>query len=763
MSGSAVNGKDYQTLPGRVLIRAGQTSAAITVLPIDDSEDETNETVVIAIESNSSSPYTVGRPGSGSTTIVDDDDVRIIDATFAPDTVVGGHSKDLRITMSGAAPAGGLAVRVRSGNSGIVSDGQATIPAGTRVGVATLSTSAVTSAVTVPVTAVEPNGSSASTSLVVVTEPSVESVRFRGSILLGGESTSGEVRLTALAPAGGITIPIALSSTGLSPTAIPASAPASVTVAAGGRYGTFTVDTQPVTTSTEVQVMAGTGPTPATTTLQLHPVPQVERFVVSPDPVASGDSVTARVYLDTQYLGGTTFALEIEGTGPVVVPPFTAARFSRYDQGARVRLGVASVADTTVAQLSLQSGGSTAALVARFRVAPPSVTAIRFRGSRIGGGQSTTGEVRLSADAPASGLTLPITLSSPAGGPVPATAPASVTVAPGSDRGFLTVDTQPVTSVTPVPVEVTVGQGPGAATTTIEIAQVPAIQTVTVGPDPVEGGDTVTVRVQMDVRNWLGTTLALRVSGSGPVDIPPNTAILVRYGEDSGRIRLGTSGVATPTTATINVGTDPAQPGPGIASVTINPEPPAVLPPTITATTATPSNAIGGSVIELSVTLSRPADAGGFTAALSSTDPAIVPSSTIQIPAGQRTGFARVRTAAVPAQRSVRMGGPGAPAADITLRVLPLDRIQTPGSVRGGTVVNAEVRLTEPAPAGGLRVPLASSDAAVATVPAFVDVPAGNTSATVPIQTRAGPTDAQITITAGTGAGAVIREFHVRS
>lgn len=50
-----------------------------------------------------------------------------------------------------------------------------------------------------------------------------------------------------------------------------------------------------------------------------------------------------------------------------------------------------------------------------------------------------------------------------------------------------------------------------------------------------------------------------------------------------------------------------------------------------------------------------------------------------------------------------------------------------------GADVTARVRLAKPAPAGGTKVLLASSNPKLATVPAFVMVPAGKTSATFKI------------------------------
>ncbi|MGC4016593.1 MAG: Calx-beta domain-containing protein [Luteolibacter sp.] len=50
LSGMATNGTDYQTLSGTVTIPAGQTSATITVTPIDDYLQETGgETVILTL------------------------------------------------------------------------------------------------------------------------------------------------------------------------------------------------------------------------------------------------------------------------------------------------------------------------------------------------------------------------------------------------------------------------------------------------------------------------------------------------------------------------------------------------------------------------------------------------------------------------------------------------------------------------------------------------------------------------------------------
>ena len=76
ISGTAVNGTDYDNgaggaIPLNVNIPAGQSSATITVRPINDLTYERNETVIITIQNGPG--YTPGSPKTGKVTIIDND------------------------------------------------------------------------------------------------------------------------------------------------------------------------------------------------------------------------------------------------------------------------------------------------------------------------------------------------------------------------------------------------------------------------------------------------------------------------------------------------------------------------------------------------------------------------------------------------------------------------------------------------------------------------------------------------------------------
>ncbi len=83
LDGDAINGSDYQTLDGSVVIPAGSSTFALDIVPIDDDIDEDGETVIVTL-AESPGNYRLGNTTSGSATIADNDNdlpVVNIDAT----------------------------------------------------------------------------------------------------------------------------------------------------------------------------------------------------------------------------------------------------------------------------------------------------------------------------------------------------------------------------------------------------------------------------------------------------------------------------------------------------------------------------------------------------------------------------------------------------------------------------------------------------------------------------------------------------------
>lgn len=75
IGGTASNGVDYVTLPGKVTITAGHEAARIEVLPIDDSIAEGVETVLLSLQPPPPGPatYLIGSPSRAAAIIVDNE------------------------------------------------------------------------------------------------------------------------------------------------------------------------------------------------------------------------------------------------------------------------------------------------------------------------------------------------------------------------------------------------------------------------------------------------------------------------------------------------------------------------------------------------------------------------------------------------------------------------------------------------------------------------------------------------------------------
>jgi hypothetical protein len=71
VGGTATSGSDYSSLPGLVMIPAGQASTTITLVPIDDPTAEASETVVVTLSADPA--YTLGASKTATNTIADDD------------------------------------------------------------------------------------------------------------------------------------------------------------------------------------------------------------------------------------------------------------------------------------------------------------------------------------------------------------------------------------------------------------------------------------------------------------------------------------------------------------------------------------------------------------------------------------------------------------------------------------------------------------------------------------------------------------------
>lgn len=223
------------TVPSTIQIPAGETVGTFTVNTVSVASDTTVDVIAGFGTATNQATLTVNA-------------ARPITLTLNPTSVSGGGSSTGRVTLSGAAPAGGVVVTLSSNVA------QATVPATVTVAQnATQATFAVnTTAVTTTTVATisaTANGDTVTADLTIVAAKLLQ-IRFVPSRVRGGQTTTMIITLDAAAPTGGAVINLTNSNPNV------ATIPASVTINAGQTSAGFTVLTRRVSRTLATQVTA---------------------------------------------------------------------------------------------------------------------------------------------------------------------------------------------------------------------------------------------------------------------------------------------------------------------------------------------------------------------------------------------------------------------------------------------------------------------------------------------------------------------------
>jgi trimeric autotransporter adhesin len=242
-----------------LVVPAGATSATFSISTRNTITATTTATISAAFNGSSrSATLTISPPPPPPA------GVALSGFTVSPASVSGGTSSTGTVTLSAAAPSGGVLVSLGSNLPGSASvPSSVTVPAGAtgasftvttfNVDATTAQLSAVLGSVTLfaPITINSP-GSSV-----------LNSVSVNPSSVVGGNSVTGTVRLAAATPVN--------ATVNLSDNSSVAGVPASVTVAAGASSANFTITTSAVSASTAVTISATYGPVVQTANLTVTP------------------------------------------------------------------------------------------------------------------------------------------------------------------------------------------------------------------------------------------------------------------------------------------------------------------------------------------------------------------------------------------------------------------------------------------------------------------------------------------------------------
>jgi hypothetical protein len=174
--------------------------------------------------------------GSGSPTGPATGSPAVSSVTLNPTSVAAGSSGQGTVSLTAAASTGGASLSLSSSNPAVATvQTPVIIAAGSSN--ATFMITAV-AAGTATITASLNGSSSQSPTLTVTPRPTLLSIVLSPSSVVGGNSVTGTVTLTAVAPAGGAVVSLSGGD--------PVTVPASVTVPTGSTSATFTISTRTV-------------------------------------------------------------------------------------------------------------------------------------------------------------------------------------------------------------------------------------------------------------------------------------------------------------------------------------------------------------------------------------------------------------------------------------------------------------------------------------------------------------------------------------
>ncbi len=647
--------------------------------------------------------------------------------TLQPTTVISGNSSTGKVTLTAAAPAGGLVVNLASDTTSAQVPGSVTVAAGATFGTFTVTTSVISSSV---IANIKATAASVTVTAALTIQPgSPASVTLAPSTVLSGGTSTGTVTLDGKAGPSGTVVTLTSANTSV------ATVPSTVTVASGATSATFTVTSLSVVTVQTVDITAAANGASAKATLTVNPA-NLTSVAIAPTAIVGGNTPTGGTVTlgSAAPTGGALVTLSSNNSCVTVPGSVTVAAGATTGTFAVKTSGVdVSTQVTVTATYGATSKTGTITVIPAWpftlAVAPATV---------VGGGVTiVTATVGLIGQAGPSGTVVSLT----SGNTAAATVPASVTVAAGATKATFTVTTKSVATSQSVLLTATaLGK---SATTTLTVNP-SNLQSVSIAPTTLVGGNTPTGTVTLISAAPTGGAVVLLSASSPSVKVP--ASVTVAAGATSATFAVPTAGVDANLSATITANLGGAT---KTCSLTL-------LPAWILSVTSTPTTIAGGNTASGSANLIGQAGPSGTIVTLSSSNTAVasVP-STVTVSAGAVKAPFVISTSAVLTTQTVTITGTAlGKSATVTLTVVPTGLASisvSPATLVGGNTPTGTVTLTGPAPTGGTVVSLSSANSK-AVVPASVTVAAGAKTASFAIPTSGVDTSTAIVLTATLGA-----------
>ena len=422
-----------------------------------------------------------------------------------PTTLIGGSSSTGTVILSGAAPVGGLAVTLSSGNTSVAQvAASVTVAAGSVTATFTVTTSAVAATGTVNISGTY-GGIQAGATL-TVNPATLSALSLNPTSVVGGTNSTGTVTLTGPAPTGGASVALQSSNTTV------ATVPVTVTVSAGSTSANFVVTTYAVASNNSVTI-TGTLGASRTATLTVN-APTLSSLTLSPTSVTAGNTATGTATLNgAAPAGGAQVTVQSSNTAAAQVP--TSVTIAADSASATFTITTTPI--TANASVTI-SGTYGVTKTATLTVNAVTLSSISRSPTAVVGGSNSTGTVTLNRAAPTGGAKVTIQSSNTAAAQVPA----SVTIAAGTTSTSFTITTSGVASSTSVTLTGVYGN---TRTTTLTVS-VASLTSLSLNPSTVVGGSTSTGTLTLNgAAPPLGAVVSLTSGTTSAAQVPASATI----------------------------------------------------------------------------------------------------------------------------------------------------------------------------------------------------------------------------------------------
>lgn len=707
------------TVPATVNVPQGSTSATFSVTTVSVPVEVTVTITASANLRSSSATLLLKRTA--------------IDAVNTQkNSVPGGESLSASVSLTGNAGVGGLKVDLS------VNDPSASLPVS--VTIASGQLFAAFSVSTFPVlddrviTIRASADGLVKTKQITVERPRLAVVQLSPSSFAGGEQVQGTIRLTGIAPVGGIVV--AMSSSDAAVTV-----PASVTVDAGKSEVSFDVTVRPVTINKDVDILVTHRGQTLTGTFRLEKT-VLKELAFNTTECIGGDTVQLFVSLNGPAPDAGMVVNLSSSNSAVSIP--SSVTVPAGERSITLDLNISAVAvDTTVTLIGTGNAGEASASILVNR---PELTSLLLSPKSVTGGLDASVIVRLTGIAPVGGTTVSLASDNAS-----AQVPAFVIVPEGKSEVLVKVTTIAVGTDSEVYVSANNETESLRAKLTVKRA---SMATAVLTPNSVLGGTASKLDLTITGPAPVGG-LKIDITTDGSGTLIPST-VMVPSGARSVSVPVTT--LATNRTRVDRIAAH-VNATSAYDMLTVRAVVPAVV-------SLTPNPVTAGGKVTGTITLRDSAPVGGLLVALSSdrTSAAVPPS--LLIPAGKSSGTFIVTTSVVTVdvQATIKATANAEFASTVlAIRVPAPQRITfTPSELTGGGKGTATIEVTVPAPTGGLIVKLTSSIASL-VIPASVSVPAGKSSVTIPIATLVVSSDVTAKVTASANGIAVVANISIKT